>query len=244
MAGEGNGLNNTIYVIEHWATAEPDAGRRHLIAQGFDVQVVEPWKGETLPQLSGEEAGVMVMGGPQMISVAGPENHPYLLDELVFIEQTLARDIPMVGVCLGSQMIAKVLGAKVDFHPQRHIAMGFYPIKATAEGKQLGLADDMMVLNGNAQNWDIPSGTTFLAASDGDNPHPNQAFSTGKTLALQFHPEVTRPILDQWQTEFASLIGAPGTHLKVQQDAGFENHDAPLKTWYFEALDRWFTRTH
>lgn len=90
-----------LYVVEHWQLVETDAGRQHLIERGYDVQLVEPWRGETLPQLTGDEAGVMIMGGPQMITEANADNNPYLIDELRFIEETMAKDVPLIGGCQG-----------------------------------------------------------------------------------------------------------------------------------------------
>lgn len=240
MVAGSRGEVKPLYVIEHWQIAEPDAGRQHLIAQGYDVRVVEPWKGEALPALVGDEAGVMIMGGPQMISEATASNNAFLLDELKFIEDAMEKQIPLVGVCLGSQMIATAMGAKVSYRDDGAMAMGFYAIDAKPEGKAIGLADDMMVLNGNSQTWTLPAGAQLLATARADNPHINQAFRADKTLALQFHPEVTRPILTQWQLEFGEYIGRPGTQTKDQQNAGFEAYDAKLKAWYRNVLDDWF----
>ncbi|MBO6552988.1 MAG: gamma-glutamyl-gamma-aminobutyrate hydrolase family protein [Roseitalea sp.] len=229
-----------LYVIEHWAVAEPDAGRRHLIAHGHDVRVVEPWRGETLPVLTGDEAGVMIMGGPQMVTDLAV--YPYLSAECALIEQAMAKSVPLVGVCLGSQLIAHVLGASVDFNPEGRMAMGFYPLDVTSAGRDI-FDGPLMALSGNQQGWTVPPGATMLSHG---NPAltPNQAFRTGDTtIGFQFHPEVTRTILDQWQTEFAGLIGRSGTQSKSEQDAGFARHDAVLKAWYFDFLDRWF-QTH
>ena len=226
-----------IHVIEHWAIAEPDAGRRHLIASGFDVRVHDPWRGEALPVLSGDEAGLMVMGGPQMVSEH--EQWPYLADEFRLIEQAMKLDIPLIGICLGSQMIAHVLGATVRYADRGALSMGFYETRATDAAKGF-LPETMMTLNGNAQGFDLPSGATLLATSD-ETVHPNQAFRHGdKVLALQFHPEVTRAILDQWQTEFADLVTRPGSRSIEEQNAGFAAHNARLKAWYQKTLDGWF----
>lgn len=229
-----------LYIVEHWQLVEPDAGRQHLIKCGFDVRVVEPWKGEALPQLTGEEAGVMIMGGPQMITEANDSHYPYLLDELAFIEEAMALEVPVIGVCLGSQMIAKVMGAHVGYHLEDKVAMGFYPLVVSQAGQSLGLKNQMMVLDGNAQGWEMPNGVEQLATSTDDNPFKNQAFKTRNTLALQFHPEVTRNILTQWQTDFSSSFGRVGTQSKAELDAGFEAHDAALKAWYRGVLEGWF----
>ncbi|QKV18353.1 glutamine amidotransferase-related protein [Oricola thermophila] len=230
-------MKHKIIVIEHWDLAEPDFGRRHLAARGFDVQVVEPWRGERLPELTGDEAGVMVMGGPQYVTRT--DEAPYLLDEFRFAEAAMAKGVRTVGICLGSQILAHVLGARVGFHPEGCTALGFYDLLPTEQGRAWFL-EGMKVLAGNSQGWEMPSGVTPLARGD---LFPNQAFvADGTAVALQFHPEVTRPILDQWQEEFASLVGRPGTQSVEQQDAGFAAHDAALKAWYSDFLDDWFGR--
>ncbi|MFZ2102562.1 MAG: hypothetical protein WAU86_18560 [Oricola sp.] len=228
-------MKRPIYVVEHWAVAEPDAGRRHLIARGHDVRVIEPWRGEALPELTGEEAGVMLMGGPQYVTHL--DEAPYLRDELRFAEQAMVKGVRLAGICLGSQMIAHVLGARVDFHPEDHATFGFYDLHPTEAGR-VYFPNDFKVLAGNSQGWDMPSGVTPLAHGD---VFPNQAFQAGETtIALQFHPEVTRAILDQWQTDYTQSMGKPGTQTIEQQDAGFDACDAALKAWYAGFLDGWF----
>lgn len=228
-----------IHIVEHWALP-PDAGRQHIAARGFDVRVHEPWRGGGLPGLIGVEAGVMIMGGPQMVSEH--ETWPYLADEFGFIEQAMRHDVPLIGVCLGSQMIAHVLGATVDYaaDPQA-LSMGLYDTRATAGGTAL-LPERLMTLNGNAQGWSLPHGATLLATSD-ETIHRNQAFAYGDTvLALQFHPEVTPEILEIWKRDFGTLFGRPGTQSEAETDAGFARHDAALKVWYRGLLDRWFAQ--
>ena len=235
MVEPARALNGPIIVIEHWAAVEPDFGRRHLAARGHDLRVVEPWRGEALPELTGEEAGVMLMGGPQLVTHLGEA--PYLRDEFVLAEKAMALGLPMLGICLGSQMIAHVLGARVGFHPDGHSTFGFYDLYPTDEGRA-HFPPGLKVLAGNTQGWDMPSGATPLAHGQ---VFPNQAFQSGETtVALQFHPEVTRPILDQWQAEFPAMIGKPGTQTIAEQDAGFAAHDAALKAWYADFLDGWF----
>lgn len=230
-------MSRPLYVIDHWALAEPDAGRRHLVARGHDVRVVEPWRGETLPDLTGGEAGLMVMGGPQMVTDLTA--HPYLADECRLIEQAMAKNVPLVGICLGSQLVAHVLGADVGPHRDGLQCFGYYQTRATDEADAL-FPERLVTLNGNTQHWSLPAGARLLAQGETDVA-PNQAFSYGRTtIGLQFHPEVTRAILDQWQRDHGHVIGLPGTQSRAEQDAGFGRHDAALKAWYGGFLDTWF----
>lgn len=230
-------MTRRLIVIEHWTLAEPDFGRQHLRTVGHNVQVVEPWRGECLPELTGEEAGVMLMGGPQYVTHL--DEAPYLRDELRFAEEAMKLGVPLVGICLGSQLIAHMLGARVGFHPEELNTFGYYDLHPTAEGR-VCFPVALKVLAGNSQGWDMPSGVTPLAHGE---VFPNQAFRAGdSTIAFQFHPEVTRSILDQWQDEYAAMIGRPGTQSVAQQDAGFARHDPALKAWYADFLDGWFGR--
>jgi len=230
-------MSRPLYVIEHWALAEPDAGRRHLIACGHDVRVIEPWRGEALPDLTGEEAGVMVMGGPQMVTDLA--DHPYLSDECRLIEQAMDNGVPLVGVCLGSQLVAHVLGADVGPLTDGSQCFGYYPTRSTGDGSGL-LPERLVTLNGNAEHWSLPEGARLLAMGESETA-PRQAFSYGETtIGLQFHPEVTRAILDQWQRDHGHLIGLPGTQSRAEQDEGFGRHDPALKAWYGRFLDIWF----
>ncbi|MEM1376309.1 MAG: type 1 glutamine amidotransferase [Pseudomonadota bacterium] len=225
-------MSRTVHIIEHWDTP-PDAGQIHLRGRCFDVRVHHPWKGETLLQLNGDEAGLLVMGGPQM--VAEHETWPYLADEFRLIEKAMALDVPVIGVCLGSQMIAHVLGAEVRYGDDPEaISMGFF------ESKSIDLnfmPAKMMTLNGNAQGWDLPYGAELLATSD-ETIHPNQVFSYGdNVLALQFHPEATRAALDNWHTTFAHLLERPGVQSLEEQLAGFDRWQGEATDWYLHLLD-------
>ncbi|MEO1701753.1 MAG: gamma-glutamyl-gamma-aminobutyrate hydrolase family protein [Pseudomonadota bacterium] len=231
-------MSRLVHIIEHWDTP-PDAGQKFLVAQGFDVRVHHPWNGDPVPKVTGGEAGVLVMGGPQMVSAH--EKWPYLADEFALIEQAMRQDVPLIGVCLGSQMIAHVLGAKVNYGDDPEaLSMGFYETRSPADGF---MPTSMMTLNGNAQGWELPHGATLLARSD-QTLHPNQAFSyDNKVLGLQFHPEVTREIFDLWHAYYGHLIGRPGTQTQVAQNEGFAKWQNEAIEWYEDILTERF-QTH
>ncbi|MEO0542785.1 MAG: type 1 glutamine amidotransferase [Pseudomonadota bacterium] len=231
-------MSRIVHIIEHWDTSA-DAGQQYLVGQGFDVRVHHPWKGEAVPTLNGDEAGILVMGGPQMVSAQ--EKWPYLADEFALIEQAMSQDVPLIGVCLGSQMIAHVLGARVHYGDDPEaLSMGFYETQALVDGF---MPRKLMTLNGNAQGWELPHGATLLAKSD-QTLHPNQAFAYGdKVLGLQFHPEVTREIFDLWHAYYGYLIGRPGTQTEREQNEGFAKWQGEAVKWYKQLLASCF-QTH
>lgn len=230
-----NGLSQII-VIEHDTQAEADNGLRHLARRGQAVRLVRPYLGELLPMLDDRIAGVIIKGGPQYVTDL--DRFPYLRDEMAFADGIMKRDIPLLGICLGAQMIAHHLGAPVGFHPQGHVAFGYYPMAATQAGADF-IPGGLMTLSGNAQGFECPAGADLLATGP---LFENQAFRYGaSTVAVQFHPEVTRAILDQWQRDLGGNVGKPGTHSFEAQDEGFRKHNDALARWYGDFLDRFFS---
>lgn len=132
---------------------------------------------------------LIVMGGP--MSVNDEDELPWLTEEKRFIEKAIVRGKAVVGICLGAQLIADVLGARVYKNPVKEI--GWYPVELTEEGKKNPLFADFPatqeVLHWHGETFDLPSGAVHIAKSK-DCPH--QAFVYGKNVVgLQFHLEST-----------------------------------------------------
>jgi len=224
-----------IFVVEHRDMPERDHGQRRLAEKGFNVRLVAPFRGQDLPELDDNTVGVLIMGGPQYVTHL--DDFPYLREEMDFAGRVMDRGLPLLGICLGGQIIAARLGAKVDDHPQGHAAFGYYPLCPTEAGKDV-IPEALQVPASNTQGFEVPVGATLLAEGD---VFPNQAFRVDeRTYALQFHPELTRPILDLWQDVQATNYGRPGTQSREMQDAGFTAHNGALHDWYSGFLDRFF----
>lgn len=146
---------------------------------------------------------VIIMGGPMGVYEAN--QYPHLHHEIRFAEQRMALGKPLLGVCLGSQIMAKALGSKV-YKGKQGKEIGWNPIKVNDAGmrtpiKYLDQAD-CTVAHWHGDTFDLPENTTLLASS---NKYQNQAFQFGdNALALQFHPEVTEVKLERW---YARLVG-------------------------------------
>lgn len=143
----------------------------------------------------------IVLGGP--IGVYDAEQYPFLDDELQLIRQRLAANKPLLGICLGAQLIAAAAGARVYPGPAKEIGWG--PVSLTDTGRASPLAPlgeaDAPVLHWHGDTFDLPDHAVLLASTD---LIPHQAFSLGKTLALQFHVEADPAMIEAW------LIGHTG----------------------------------
>lgn len=149
---------------------------------------------------------IVILGGP--IGAYDEQDYPFLVDELRLLESRLKADLPTLGICLGAQLMARALGAKV--YPGASKEIGWSPLELSHQGRHSSLvylaAEHTKVLHWHGDTFDLPVGSTHLASS---SKYQNQAFSWGKYgLALQFHPEVTAGNLERWFIGHASEISA------------------------------------
>lgn len=202
----------SILILQHephegigaWEPLFSDSGRK--------VTVKNLFAGEKVPQ---EEEllnfdGIVLMGGP--MSANDGEKLDFIRDELLMIPQALELKIPLLGVCLGSQLIAKALGAKVKGGAQKEIGWCPLQLKASASKDRLfgTLSAPVMMFQWHGEAFDLPSGAIHLAASD---LYPNQAFRyTERIYGLQFHCEMTDSMIRDWVDKGRDEIAEAGLH--------------------------------
>jgi len=150
-----------------------------------------------IPDL-GDYDGLIVLGGTMNMDEV--DLYPYLIPELRAIEQAMDNKMPMLGICLGSQLIAKVLGAKIRKNKIKEI--GWYNIVPTKEGTEDRLLSKLSevekIFQWHGDTFDIPDGAVHLATSVDCE---NQAFKYGDNVyGFQFHLEVDKPMIKRWLT--------------------------------------------
>lgn len=141
--------------------------------------------------------GLIFLGGPMSA------NHPlpFLSLECQLISQAVAARQPLLGICLGSQLIARALGAAVHPNPVKEI--GWFDVRFTPDASTdplfSSLAAPESIFHWHSDTWELPPGATLLASSDAC---PNQAFRAGPLIyGLQFHLEVTPAMIADWQLQ-------------------------------------------
>jgi GMP synthase (glutamine-hydrolysing) len=167
-----------------------------LEARGYDISYLDAGVDPSASLRLDQDDLLVVLGGP--LSAYEEDRYPFLLDELRLIERCLRGRVPVLGFCLGAQLMARALGVRV--YPGTAKEIGFAPIELTAEGaasclRHLQRAGNQ-VLHWHGDTFDLPAGATRLASTA---ITPNQAFNIGdRTLALQFHVEADLNRFERW----------------------------------------------
>lgn len=180
----------TLLAIQHvpWETPHRILDACHELA----VRTVKPLAGQALPAPD-EVAGAVVMGGP--MNVDEVERFPGLAAEREWLAVAVAGGLPVLGVCLGAQLLARALGAEV--RPGEKKEIGFAPVEVLdAEDPVLGdLAPGAEVLHWHGDVFELPDGARRLASSE---LTANQAFRLGDAWGVLFHPEADYALVEAW----------------------------------------------
>ena len=202
-----------VLVLQHIACEPPGAYEDVLRERGAELVRVELDEGEPLPGSDGFDA-IVAMGGP--MSAGDEDEHPWLRAEKQLIREAVAAGTPFFGVCLGVQLLAASLGARV--YPGPAPEVGLLPVELTPEGAAdpvFGpLPDGLVTLQWHGDTFDLPDGAVRLAGSPA---YPNQAFRAGRAAyGVQFHIEVTPAMGEEWAlvpeyAAYADRVLGPGS---------------------------------
>lgn len=224
-----------IVLVKHNNDPADDRAAAHLVERGFAIAWRFPFAGDRLPEPDGELAGTVIYGGGQ--AVTRQDRYPFLVDELRWIEGCMRGEVPVLGICLGSQLLAHQLGATVGPHPEGMQEFGYYRLKPTAEGAA-EIPEDLHPAQSHYHTFDLPAGATRLASSD---LFENQAFHANeRTYGLQFHPEQTPAGFGRWQSRPWAPWGRPGVQSRAEQDRLQAAHAETTGQWFRTFLDRLF----
>ena len=162
-----------------------------LTNDGFTIRLVNA-KHEILPEK--DYSLVVILGASESANA----NLPYLQAEQKLIKKSVDGNIPVLGICLGSQLIAKTFGAKVYRGPHKEI--GFYHDLIIDNNSKLfaGFENPFTAFHWHGDTFDLPKGATRLAHSE---HYPNQAFQINSAIGLQFHLEVNEELVNLWLDE-------------------------------------------
>ena len=231
-----------VLVLQHIACEPPGVYEDVLLERGAEILRVQLDEGDSLPSWKGFDA-IVAMGGP--MSVNDEAEHPWLVDEKRLIAEAVLADMPFWGACLGVQLLAASLGARVYAGPKPEV--GLLEVTLTDEGAAdpvVGsLPRSVMTLQWHGDTFDLPKGAVLLASSP---TYPAQAFRIGNAYGVQFHWEVSRPMAQKW-----SLVPAYASYVdRVLGDgsmpallAAFNDHEIEMRDHGRTLFNAWMDAT-
>jgi GMP synthase (glutamine-hydrolysing) len=225
----------SVLVLIHASWERPHR-IREAFAPGTRLLEVEAPAGDPLPSLD-EIDGIVAMGGP--MSAAHLEAHPELEAERELLAEAVDRQVPVLGICLGAQLLARALGAEVRPGPRAEI--GFASVRVTDPNDPLigALAPEATVLHWHGDVFDLPEGARSLAHSAATE---HQAFRYGNAWGVLFHPEADAAMVEAWLQvpemvmEAGHAIGLGASGLLPSQAEDLEADLLPRTTPGFRAF--------
>jgi GMP synthase (glutamine-hydrolysing) len=226
----------TLLAIQHVPWEGP---HRVLDSCGaLHVQTVKPLAGQPLPAPD-EVAGAVVLGGP--MNVDEVERFPALAAEREWLAEAVRGELPLLGICLGAQLLARALGAEVRAGEGPEI--GFAPVAVSDSGDPLlgGLAPSTEVLHWHGDVFDLPDGAQSLASSALTE---HQAFRAGNAWGVLFHPEADFALVEAWLAvpemidEAVAALGNEGARALPERASAAEPALVERTTPGFEAFAR------
>lgn len=227
-------IRRTVQALRHVGFENLGSFEVPLRQAGYEIEYVDVAERD-LRRLDPFDADLLaVLGGP--IGVYDHEAYPILAEELRLLRARLRADRPTLGICLGAQLMAAALGARVYPGPAKEIGWSALDLTDAGGGHALAALRGAPVLHWHGDTFDLPEGCDRLASTP---PCHNQAFArASNVLGLQFHPEVRAARFEHWLLGHASELASAGiSPVALRRDA--ERHARGLEVAGTAMLGQW-----
>jgi GMP synthase-like glutamine amidotransferase len=226
-----------IAIFRHAASESPGYLAEFLDVRSLPWQLIRIDAGETVPSDASQFSGLVFMGGPMSVN----DPLPWINPVLSLIRDAVAHDIPVLGHCLGGQLMTRALGGVVTKNPVKEIGWGEVSVAGNAEARAwFGDIRRPTVFHWHGETFSLPDGAVHLLSS---KYCVNQAYALGKHLALQCHVEMTAAMIREWCEIGADEIAASAESAGVQSASTMQNlvpqHLQPLQSVAERLYTRW-----
>jgi GMP synthase-like glutamine amidotransferase len=203
----------TVLIIKHVNIERPGLIESCLNQENIPYRILDLEKGDLFPKAD-HSKGIVILGGP--MNVYEEDRYPFLRGEDLFIKESTRRGKPILGICLGAQLIAKALGAKVSRAPFKEI--GWYDVSLTRFASRdpcfSGFPKTFPVFQWHGDTFEIPDAGKLIATSPSV---PHQAFRYGTNVyGLQFHLEVSEKMIQEWLQTYEDEFDHHPPHSKSE----------------------------
>jgi GMP synthase (glutamine-hydrolysing) len=220
-------------IVLHQENSNPGHVGQWFVRNGHRLDIRKPRFGDPLPDTLEHHCGAVIFGGP----MSANDKDEFIGREIGWIATALKEKKPLLGICLGAQMLTVHLGAKVGFHAEEMVEIGYYPLATTEDGRRLGAWPDH-VYQWHREGCELPAGARLLATSGG--AYPVQAFSYGPAaFAVQFHPEITFAQVHRWTGHSPQRLDMKGARQRQEHIEGHIVHGPKVRGWLDGFLGRW-----
>lgn len=206
----------TVAIFRFAKTEGPGYLASFLDEQGIAWQLIRVDEGEAIPASVDPFSGVVLMGGPMSVN----DNLPWIAPLLQLIQEAVALDVPLLGHCLGGQLISKALGAKVTQNPVKEIGWGEVTVISNETAKHwFGEIESFNGFHWHGETFALPQDAIHLLKS---RYCEHQAYAVGKHLAFQCHIEMTEEMVNNWCEIGADEIAGAQSSPAVQSLEGVQ----------------------
>jgi GMP synthase (glutamine-hydrolysing) len=221
-----------ILIVLHQPHSTPSHVGRILALQGHSLDIRRPRFGDPLPKTLAAHDGAVIFGGP----MSANDNDDFVLREIDWIGVALRENKPFLGICLGAQMLANHLGARVYRDADGHVEIGYHDIKPATNAAN-GVAWPSRVYQWHKEGFDLPDGATCLASAD--SPFACQAFRYASAVAVQFHPEISYQQINRWSGKSPQKLTQPGAQDRPSQLREHIERAPAIHHWLDAMLWQW-----
>ncbi|MBI5326744.1 MAG: type 1 glutamine amidotransferase [Deltaproteobacteria bacterium] len=188
-----------VLVLQHVKSEGLGIISKSLKQKKVGANFIKIFNGERIPRGINGYDGLVVLGGP--MGVYEEEIYPFIKDEITLIKNALKNNVPVLGICLGAQFLAKAAGA--DVYKGKKKEIGWYTVELTDDGKSdglfIGLPDEFTVFQWHGDTWGQISNLSPAKCLASSELFPHQIIKVGKNAyGLQFHLEVTEEMIKEW----------------------------------------------
>lgn len=231
-----------IKIFRHIACEGPGFLAELLDQSGMDFEIIAIDEGQAVPDSLENASGLVFLGGPMSVN----DSDAWINQELNLIRQAHAATIPMLGFCLGSQLICKALGGEV-FRGDAGQEIGWHKVsRVEGEAAQQWLGEqtrELELFHWHGETFRLPEAASLILSSQA---YQNQAYVVGKTLALQCHVEVSAEMVKQWTELYTDDLAQGGQWNQSADDIchDLESRIADLRAFAKPLLNVWIQGIH
>jgi GMP synthase-like glutamine amidotransferase len=228
-----------VAIFRHSPTEGPGYFATYLDARGIPWRLIALDAGEPVPANPGAFSGLVFMGGPMSVN----DDLPWIPGVLELIRAGVAAEVPVLGHCLGGQLMSKALGGKVGRNPVKEIGWGEIQVADNPVAREwFGDLKQFESFHWHGETFSIPAGAVRIM---GNRNCENQGFVAGRNLGMQCHVEMTEQLIDTWcewgAEEIAGSKASPSVQSAVQMKNNAKEKLAAMRRVADRLYDRWIT---